>query len=159
MQMQLMFDLTAKPAWHQKPIVKGTTWVDVSDIARGVGFTVPVEVSAALNDALEPLQTEDEDNYDQRLYDVLWLAHHYLSLDQRQSFTFTFDFLREDKYAGKFTEASLRLRVEVQKNLVLLGLLHDFQEAARHSISESVGRGISPCSAHPQFPSKNHMVI
>jgi hypothetical protein len=100
--------------------------VDVSDIASGVGFNTPVEVSIALSDALEPLQTENEDEYDQSLYDALWLAHHYLSLDPRQSFTFTFDFLREDFHGGKFIETSLRLRVETRKQVVLLGLLHDF---------------------------------
>ncbi|GAB1469403.1 hypothetical protein MASR2M66_02790 [Chloroflexota bacterium] len=126
MQMQLTLDFTSRPS-NLKPIIKNTTWMDVSDIARGIGFTIPVEVSIALNDALEPLQTEDDEDYDQRLYDALWLAHHYLSLDQsHETFTFTFDFLREDKHTGKFIEASLRLRVEAQKQVVLLGLLQDF---------------------------------
>ena len=127
MQMQLTLDFTSRPP-KQKLIIKNTTWMNVSDVARGIGFTIPVEVSIALSDALEPLQTEDHDDYDQRLYDALWLAHHYLSLDlrQRESITFTFDFLREDKHTGKFIEASLRLRVEAQKQVVLLGLIQDF---------------------------------
>jgi len=124
MQMQLTLDFTPRPS---NLIIKNTTWIDVSDIARGIGFTIPVELSIALNDALEPLRTEDDEDYDQRLYDALWLAHHYLSLDhQRESISFTFDFLREDKHTGKFTEASLRLRVETQKQVVLLGLMQDF---------------------------------
>jgi hypothetical protein len=134
MQMQLTLDFTPRPS-SLKPVFKNTTWVNVSDIARGVGFTMPVEVSIALSDALEALQSEDADSYDQRLYDALWLAHHYLSLDQRQSFAFTFDFLREDLLSGKFIEASLRLRVEVQKQIVLLGLSHDFQEALHGFLS------------------------
>ena len=126
MQMQLTLDFTPRPP-KQKPIIKNTTWMNVSDIARGIGFTIPVEVSIALSDALEPLQTEDDEDYDQRLYDALWLAHHYFSLDhQRESLSFTFDFLREDKPSGKFIEASLRLRVEAQKQVVLLGLMQDF---------------------------------
>ena len=127
MQMQLTLDFTSRPP-KQKLIIKNTTWMNVSDVARGIGFTIPVEVSIALSDALEPLQTEDDEDYDQRLYDALWLAHHYLSLDlrQRESITFTFDFLREDKHTGKFIEASLRLRVDVQKQVVLLGLMQDF---------------------------------
>ena len=126
MQMQLTLDFTPRPS-KQKLIIKNTTWMDVRDIARGIGFTIPVEVSIALNDALEPLQTEDEDDYDQRLYDALWLAHHYLSLDlRRPSITFTFDFLREDKHTGKFIKASLRLRVETHTQVVLLGLMQDF---------------------------------
>lgn len=127
MQMQLTLDFTSRPP-KQKLIIKNTTWMNVSDVARGIGFTIPVEVSIALSDALEPLQTEDDDDYDQRLYDALWLAHHYLALDlrQRESITFTFDFLCEDKHTGKFIEASLRLRVETQKQVVLLGLIQDF---------------------------------
>ena len=136
MQMQLTLDFTSRPP-KQKLIIKNTTWMNVSDVARGIGFTIPVEVSIALSDALEPLQTEDDEDYDQRLYDALWLAHHYLSLDlrQRESVSFTFDFLREDKHTGKFIEASLRLRVEAQKQVVLLGLLQDFQEALHGNLS------------------------
>ena len=125
MQMQLTLDFTPKP--QRKPILVNTTWMDASDVARGIGFTIPVEVSIALSDALEPLQTEDDEDYDQRLYDALWLAHHYHSLDPRRpSISFTFDFLREDKHTGKFIEASLRLRVEAQKQVVLLALIQDF---------------------------------
>ena len=126
MQMQLTLDFTPRPP-KQKLIIKNTTWMDVSDIARGIGFTIPVEVSIALSDTLMPLQTEDDEDYDQRLYDALWLAHHYLSLNLRRTcISFTFDFLREDKHTGKFTEASLRLRVEAQNQVVLLGLMQDF---------------------------------
>ena len=126
MQMQLTLDFTPRPS-KQKLIIKNTTWMNVSDVARGIGFTIPVEVSIALSDTLMPLQTEDDEDYDQRLYDALWLAHHYLSLDlQRLSISFTFDFLRENKHTGKFIEASLRLRAETQKQVVLLGLMQDF---------------------------------
>lgn len=125
MQTQLTLDFTIRTP-KQKSLIRNTTWVDVSDIARGVGFHAPVEVSMGLSDALEPLKTHEVDEYDQHLYDALWLAHHHLSLDQRSACTFTFDFLREDLLGGKFIEARLRLRVEVQKRVVLLGLLQDF---------------------------------
>ena len=127
MQMQLTLDFTSRPP-KQKLIIKNTTWMNVIDVARGIGFTIQVEVSIALSDVLMPLHTEDDEDFDQRLYDALWLAHHYLSLDlrQRESISFTFDFLREDKHTGAFTEASLRLRVEAQKQVVLLGLMQDF---------------------------------
>jgi hypothetical protein len=125
MQMQLTLDFTPRPA-KQKPIIKIPSWMDVSDIARGVGFNASVEVSMRLSDELEPLHIQEVDEYDQHLYDALWLAHHYLSLDPRDSFTFTFDFLREDLIQGRFVEVSLRLRLEVQRQVVLLGLLDDF---------------------------------
>lgn len=126
MQRQLTLDLIVSSQSNHFPLIQYPTWMDVSHIAKGVGFTNSVEISIALNDALAPLQTEDEDDYDQRLYDAVWLAHHYLSLDHRTSFTFTFDFLRDDKYAGKFVEISLRMMVEVQKNLTLIGLPQNF---------------------------------
>ena len=125
MQMQLTLDFTRKPS-KLKATIKNTTWMIVSDVARGIGFTIPVEVSIALSDALEPLQTEDHDDYDQRLYDAIWLTHHYRALEQRPSFSFTFDFLRDDKVKGTLTETSLRLRVQEKEQLILLGLLRDF---------------------------------
>jgi hypothetical protein len=125
MPTQLTLDFTSRLS-NQKPIIKIPAWMGVSDIARGLGFHDPVEVSMRLSDALEPLHTEEVDEYDQHLYDALWLAHHYLSLDPRRSISFTFDFLREDLLSGKFIEASLRLRVELQTQLVLLGLIQDF---------------------------------
>jgi hypothetical protein len=103
-----------------------TFWLDAGWAAGCLGFTKKVEVSQSLSDALMPLQTEDEDDQDQRLYDALWLAHHHLVLDQRSSFSFTLDFLREDKTTGTMTQTSLRLHVEEKKQLILLGLLRDF---------------------------------
>ena len=98
----------------------------MSDIARGVGFTTAVWVSIALNDALQLLQSEIDGDYDQRLYDALWRAHFKLSLDQSQSATFNITFPRKDWKTEKVSEVSLRVRVEAEKQVVLLGLLQDF---------------------------------
>jgi len=103
------------------------TWLDVSDIARGVGFTTAVQVSVTLNDALQPLQNETAEDYDQRLYDCLWLAHFKLSLDRSQSATFNFTFPRKDRKAGDVSETNLRLRVEAREQLVLLGCWRIFR--------------------------------
>jgi hypothetical protein len=126
MPMQLKLDLTVTPALQGKPLIKNATWLDVSDLARGVGFTGTAHISVTLHDELEPLQTETDGDYDQRLYDVIWLAHHYWRLDQRPAFSFTFDFLREDQTTGLATESSLRLHVEVNERTAQLGLLQDF---------------------------------
>ena len=130
MQRQLTLDIIVSSQSNHSPLIQYPTWMDVSHIAKGVGFTNSVEISIALYDALAPLQTEDDEDCDQRLYDALWLAHHYLSLDQRTSFTFTFDFLRDDKYAGKFMEVNLRLMVETQKDLTLIGLPQNFYKGS-----------------------------
>ncbi|HEU0293635.1 MAG TPA: hypothetical protein VFR47_12915 [Anaerolineales bacterium] len=128
MSMQLTPDFTPKHQREQRPIVQTEAWLDVSDIARGAGFTVIVQVSVNLNEALQPLQYEIDGDYDQRLYDALWVAHFKLSLDQSPSATFNFTFPRRDCKTEKVSEISLRMRVEVQKQVVLLGLLEDFSE-------------------------------
>ena len=125
-EMQLTLNLTFTPALPAKTIFKNTTWLDAGWAAGCLRFTKKVDISQSLNDALMPLQTEDEDDHDQRLYDALWLAHYHLVLDQRSSFSFTLDFLREDKTTGTMTETSLRLHVEEKEQSILLGLLRDF---------------------------------
>jgi hypothetical protein len=119
-------DFTPRPQREQKPTSKNEACIDVSDIGRGVGFTTAVQISISLNDALQPLQNEIEGDYDQRLYDALWAAHFKLSLDQSPSATFNFTFPRKDWKTEEVSEANLRLRVEAQKQVVLLGLLEDF---------------------------------
>ena len=126
MSTQMTLDFTPKPQREQRPIIKNEAWLDVSDIARGVGFITTVQVSISLNDALQPLQNEIDDDYDQRLYDALWQAYFQLSLDQSQSTTFNFTFPRKDRKTEEVSEVSLRLRVEAQKQVVLLGLLENF---------------------------------
>lgn len=115
---------------EQKPIIQHQLWLDVSDIARGVGFTATVQISINLNDALQPLQNQIDGDYDQHLYDCLWLAQFQLSLAQSQSATFNFSFTRMGCKTEEASEISLRLRAEAPKQVVLLGLLKDFQEAA-----------------------------
>jgi len=126
MAMQFTLDSTPEPQREQTPILKREAWLDVSEIARGVGFATPVHISINLNGALQPLQNEIDGDYDQRLYDCLWLSHFKLSLDQSQSATFHFTFPRKDGKTEKVSEIGLRLRVEAQKQVVLLGLLEDF---------------------------------
>jgi hypothetical protein len=124
--MQLTLNLTFAPTLPARMIFKNSTWLDGGWATACLGFTKKVEISQSLSDALQPLQSENEDDYDQQLYDALWLAHHHLVLDQRTSFSFTFDFLREDKTSGAMIETSLRLHVEEKEQLVMLGLVRDF---------------------------------
>jgi hypothetical protein len=128
MSTQLTPDFTPKPQREQRPIIQNESWLDVSAIARGVDFTTTVQISINLNDALQPLQNEIEGDYDQRLYDALWTAHFKLSLDQSQSATFNFTFPRKDWKTEEVSEVSLRVRVEAQKQVVLLGLMEDFRD-------------------------------
>ena len=127
--MQLTFALFSPSPSSPKPIMPDTTWLDVSVIARGIGFVTSVEVSLAFDDAIAALPSEDGQDYDQRLYDALWLAHHYLSLDQAEACCFTFHFLHKEN------PSSLRLRVEAHRKVVSLGLSRDFQEALHADLS------------------------
>ncbi len=101
-------------------------WLDVSDIAAGVGFAGKVLLSVALSDALEPITTESDGDYDQRLYDALWLAHFRLSLDQLEAVTFNFAFQRMHWMSGERIDVSLRLRAEAREEATFIGLLQDF---------------------------------
>lgn len=123
---QLTLTLTFTPVPPAKRILKNSVWLDAGWATACLGFTKKVEISRSLSDALLPIQSDDEEDHDQQLYDALWMAHHHLTLDQRPSFSFTFDFLRDDKINGRFVEHSLRLHVEEQDQLILLGLLRDF---------------------------------
>jgi hypothetical protein len=123
---QLTLNLTFTPALSAKTVFRNTTWLDAGWATPCLGFTKKVEISQSLSDALMPIHANDEDDHDQQLYDALWLAHHHLVLDQHPSFSFTFDFLRDDKISGRFIETSLRLHVEEKEQLILLGLIQDF---------------------------------
>ena len=123
---QLTLNLTFAVAPAVKSIFKNTTWLNAGWATACLGFTKKVEISHSLSDALMPIHADDEDDHDQQLYDALWMAHHHLVLDQCPSFSFTFDFLRDDKISGRFIETSLRLHVEEKEQLILLGLIQDF---------------------------------
>lgn len=126
MATQLTFDFVSKSLLKVDRVIVQETWLDVSDIARGVGFTMRVQISIPLHDTLQPLQNEIEGNYDQRLYDVLWQTYFQCSLDHSQSATFNFIFPRKDLKTERVSEVSLRARVETQEQVVMLGLLEDF---------------------------------
>lgn len=124
--MQLTLNLEFAPAPPVKPFIPNNLWIDVSPDAHLIGFTQKVEISQSFKDALQPVQTEDDDAYNQRLYDAIWLAHHYWRLDQRPCFSFTFIFPRADLTTGEVIAGSLRLHVEMRDRTALLGLPGDF---------------------------------
>lgn len=101
-------------------------WLEVSAIAAGVGFAGKVLLSIALSDALEPITTESGGDYDQRLYDALWLAHFRLRLDQLEAVTINFTFQRTHWMSSERIDASLRLRAETRGEALFIGLLEDF---------------------------------
>lgn len=123
---QLTMSLAPPPITKNKSNITDNRWIDVTDISPGTGFTTKAAVSSTLSDALEPITTEEDGDYDQRLWDALWLAQFQLSLDHNQSTTFHFTFLRKHWRTEEMSEVSLRLHIEVQKDVAHLGLLEDF---------------------------------
>jgi hypothetical protein len=119
MPTQLAFDFSL-PTQPVMPVIQREEWLDVTDIARGVGFTGPVEISVALNDALEPRQDEPEEAYDQRLYDCLWLAHLQWTLSDGEAAMLNFFFER----ANSTAETRLRIRLEKYEGIIRLGFLN-----------------------------------
>ena len=119
--MQLTLNLTFTPAPSLKRIFQNSTWLSAGWASACLGFNKQVEISQSLSDVLG-----NEYDHDQQLYDALWLAHHYLVLEPRLSFSFTFDLMRDDKISGRFIETSLRLHVEEKEQVILLGILQDF---------------------------------
>jgi hypothetical protein len=116
----------------------------VSDIARGVGFTTTGRIGISLNDALQPLQNEIDGDYDQHLYDILWLARFRLSLENTLCATFNFTFPRKGWKSDEVAEISLRVRAVAQKQVVLVGLLQDFSEVTEILTGENLCKPISP---------------
>jgi hypothetical protein len=115
MRTQLAFDFSL-PAQPVMPVIQTEEWLDVTDIARGVGFTGPLEISVALNDALETCQAQSEEAYDQRLYDCIWLAHLQWTLFEGEAATLNFFFER----ANITPETHLRIRLKIcEEQLVL----------------------------------------
>jgi hypothetical protein len=114
-QLAFDFPLPAEPAL---PEIQTEDWLEVTNIAQGVGFTGPVEMSLAVSDALEARQDEPEDAYDQRLYDCLWLAHLQWTLSEGEAATLNFFFER----ANSTAETRLQIRLEVREGIIRLDL-------------------------------------
>ncbi len=102
------------------------TWLIVSDLAKGTGFETETAISIALTDALAPNTKETETDYDQRLYDALWLAHFQFMMNGMQPVTFSFSFAPVQTNYKTFEETCLRLHVESINQTTFLGLLEDF---------------------------------
>jgi hypothetical protein len=116
MPTQLAFDFSL-PTQPVMPVIRREEWLDVTDIARGVGFTSPVEISVALNEALEPHQDEQEEAYDQRLFDCLWLVHLQWTLSEGEAATLNF-FLGPE---NNTEERRIRFRLELHQGIIRLG--------------------------------------
>lgn len=122
MAIQPTFDFSSTPSFDDPPLITKDAWLDVSEIAHGVGLMEAVQVSLALRDALEHVYHD----YDQLLYDALWLAHFKLSLDGLTSATFNLITEKKNPGSGTAMSVHLRLRVQSWQQVIRVGLLEDF---------------------------------
>ena len=66
--------------------------VDVTEMAKGAGFHLPVAITEALENRLSPTRVDQNlgQDYDGRLWDVLWLAAFTIKLADRGTDTVNF---------------------------------------------------------------------
>lgn len=83
METQLAFPEPEDPffgpviyAYTRAQAIADGVLVDVSETAKQAGFKLPAAITAALNDRLTPTRADQAlgQDYDGRLWDVLWLA-------------------------------------------------------------------------------------
>ena len=87
--------------------------VDVTETAKEVGFKLPVAITEALHNRLTPTKADQAigQDYDGRLWDVLWVAAFTIKLAERNSETlaFTVEQQEVDAKSGQPKKVDLRL--------------------------------------------------
>lgn len=88
--------------------------VDVTETGKEVGFKLPVAISEALHNCLTPTKAEAAigQDYDSRLWNVLWVAAFTIKLADRGKDTVTFTVVQQEVEAksGQLQNVELRLR-------------------------------------------------
>ncbi len=109
--------------------------VDVTETAKEVGFKWPVAITEALHGRLSPTQAEEAlgQQYDIRLWDVLWLAAFTIKLADHGTDTvsFTVGLSEIDARSGRLQNIDLRLRAvcgpgDESEPVVTIGFPEDF---------------------------------
>ena len=88
--------------------------IDVTEIGEEVGFKPPVAITEALQNRLTPTKNEAVfgQDYDSRLWNVLWVAAFTIKLADRGTDTVTFTVVQQevDAKSGQLQNVELRLR-------------------------------------------------
>jgi hypothetical protein len=88
--------------------------VDVTETAKEVGFKLPVAITEALHNRLTPSKADADlgQDYDGRLWDVLWVAAFAIKLADpgTDTVTFTIALQEADAKSGQPQNTDLRLR-------------------------------------------------
>jgi len=109
--------------------------VDVSETAKEAGFRLPVAITAALQARLEPAIADRDigQDYDGRLWDVLWLAAFTIKLADHcvDTVNFTVVMQKAEAQSGQPQNTDLRLRAvcgpgDEGEPVVTIGFPEDF---------------------------------
>ena len=109
--------------------------VDVSETAKEAGFKLPVAITEALHNRLTPTKADQNlgQDYDGRLWDVLWLAAFTIKLADRGVGTVNFTIVLQeiDARSGRLQIIDLRLRAvcgpgDEDEPVVTIGFPEDF---------------------------------
>ena len=109
--------------------------VDVTETAEEVGFKLPVAITEALHNCLTPTKADQAigQDYDGRLWDVLWLAAFTVKLADpgTDTVSFTVELQEVDAKSGQPKKVDLRLRAvcgrgDEGETVITVGFPEDF---------------------------------
>jgi len=122
-------------AYTRSQAIQDGILVDVTEIGKEVGFKLPVAITEALQNRLTPTKADASlgQDYDGRLWDVLWLAAFRIKLADRGTDIVTFTVVQQEVEAksGQPQKVDLRLRVvcgpgDEGEPVVTIGFREDF---------------------------------
>jgi hypothetical protein len=109
--------------------------IDVTETGKEVGFKLPVAITEALQNRLTPTKNEAifGQDYDSRLWNVLWVAAFTIKLADPGTNTVTFTVVQQEVEAksGQPQNVELRLQAVCGRGLadepvIMIGCLQDF---------------------------------
>jgi hypothetical protein len=109
--------------------------VDVTETSKEVGFKIPVAITESLHNRLTPTKADASlgQDYDGRLWDMLWLAAFTIKLGNPGTDTVTFTIVQQEVEAksGQPQKVDLRLRAvcdpgDEGEQVITIGFLEDF---------------------------------
>ena len=101
-------------AYTRAQAIEDGVLLDVTETAREVGFKLPVAITEALHNRLTPSKADADlgQDYEDRLWDVLWLAAFTIKLADPGTDTVTFTVVLQEAEgkSGRPQNTDLRLR-------------------------------------------------
>jgi hypothetical protein len=122
-------------AYTRAQAIHDSVLVDVTETSKEVGFKLPVAITEALHNRLTPTKGDASlgQDYDGRLWDVLWLAAFRIKLADRSTDTITFTVVLQEVEVktGQPQKVDLRLRAVCRPSdegepVVTIGFPEDF---------------------------------